>query len=94
MNSPEIDERIYALHATFGHSGAFTDCRECRTVIGIVDDAAELAQTSALSDPQAHYDAEPTPEEGLLDELALAVLNTPPNKEWRYMKGSGDEDAP
>ena len=104
MDCPEIDERIYLLHATFGHTGAFVNCRQCRTVIGIVDDAVELAQATALPDRQGHYDTEPmhgrtddpspTYRDASLDALASAVLSAPPKTEWRYMKRPADDDAP
>ena len=81
MDYPETDQRIYDLHETY-HDGAVVDCRQCRKIIGIVDDAVELARsTTPLTDDTLLTDES----SNTLDALAWAVLNPPPEKRRRYL---------
>ena len=100
MSYPDVDERIYELHQNF-HDGAFVDCQQCRSVIGMVDEAAETARSDTIAEMNRKYDAQhsrvgqmPPPIDASPDEIAWAVLNTPPKKEseWRYLKKSSDSD--
>lgn len=99
-----IDEKIYELHQNF-HDGAFVDCEQCRSVIDIVDEATETARTSTIAGIQTEYSVErrpgrpaiqmPPPIDASPDEIAWAVLNTPPKKEseWKYLKKARGSDS-
>ena len=102
MDCPEIDERIYNLHSMFSHAGAFVDCRQCLTVIELVDDAVELSRSMDLSglgtlrdvsagDPAARQ--MPLPTAPSLDDLAWAVLNPPPEKKMQYLNQSRHDET-
>ena len=100
MSYSNVDEKIYDLHQNF-HEGAFVDCQQCRSVIGLVDEVAETARTAAIAELNREYDEEPSrvglmppPIDASPDEIAWAVLNTPPKKEseWKYLKKKRDSD--
>ena len=90
MSCPNVDERIYERHQKF-HEGAFVNCLQCRSAIGIVDETTETARTVTIAEIQTEYRVErkpgrpaiqmPPPIDASPDEIAWAVLNTPPKKE-------------
>ena len=91
MPYENVDEKIYELHQNF-REGTFVDCRKCRSVIDIINEASETDRTDTIAEIQTEYSVEhrpgrhslrmPPPIDASLDEIAWAVLNTPPRRNW------------
>ena len=99
MMCMESDQQIYDLHINY-HAGAFVDCGECGAIISVVDKAIEAVRDSTVAEMKVAYEPRrpttdmPTPIDATPEDIAWAVLNTAPKKNWRYMNRDSDNPQP